>query len=198
MGGWSLTRLRWEGLRLYRRHGWPLPLVVVMAVLTLIIGWQGGLRFREGNTLASQQARGASRPPQPPVEQHSADSLQQFYQSLPAEDKRFAFLKSILLAAERHRVLPPSADYKLQREPHTQLVRYQLTLPVAGRWGDMQAFLKAVLATHRSAVIDGLSLKRDSGDAERIEGRLRISVLMVRTERETTQNAGNAKSREGM
>lgn len=197
MGGWSLIRLRWEGLRLYRRYGWPLPVVVLTAVLAVIIGWQGGLRSREGNALAAELAHGASRPLQRPVEQYSADSLQQFYQSLPAEGERFAFLKAILLAAEKHRVLPPSADYKLRREPHTRLVRYQLTLPVEGRWGDMQGFLKTVLSAHRSAVIDALSLKRDGGDAERIEGRLRISILMVRTERETAQRQGDRTSPEG-
>lgn len=182
MGGWSLTRLRWEALRLYQRHGWAMPVLLLMSLASGVFLLQAASASLNAIRIRAALSEAASRPAVRHVEKDSAESLDLFYRTLPSEATRFAFLKSVLVAAEQSRVLPASADYKMLREPHTRLVRYQISLPLEGRWGDLQGFMKTVLSDHRSAVVDVLSLKRDHGNVDRVEGKLQISVLMVRAD----------------
>lgn len=195
MGGWSLKRLRWEYLRLYRHHGWPLPAVVLGAALAAVLAGQGQILSMEARAIVGEQASAATRPTRQPLD-NSRASLQEFYAGLPAESERFAILKSILATAESHGVLPQSASYKFQREPHTSLVRYELTLPLTGRWSNLQGFLNAVLVGNRSVVIDALQLKREGTATEMVEGVLRISLLLARNEGGTTRQ-GRARELEG-
>lgn len=196
MGRWSLKRLRWEALRLYRHYGWPLPAAVSGTALAVVLAGQGQIRSVEARTIVGEQASVIARPTRQPLDNYSKASLQEFYTGLPAESERFAILKSILATAESRGVLPRSANYKFQREPHTSLVRYELTLPLVGRWSDLQGFLSAVLVNNRSAVIDALQLKREGTATEMVEGVLRISLLLARSEDGATKQ-GQAREPEG-
>lgn len=180
MGGWSLIRLRWEARRAYRRHGWPLPVFLLAVAVAATAGWRAFWNDHRVADELTARANEVMRPEQPPVEPLSSAGRDAFYAVLPSESQRFTVLKTILAAAEKHNVLPAEVDYKVQREPHTRLVRYAVSLPVDGRWTDVQAFLKSVLSGHRSAVVDVLKLHRDDADHPSIYGQVEISILMRR------------------
>jgi Pilus assembly protein, PilO len=180
MGRKALAFVHWEFLRLQRRWGWPLWLGIVLALATLWYGYQAW-RLGEESKHLSAFRNGALRvePPRPskPV---GENDLKSFYESLPFEEERFSLVKRVLLSAEKQGVLLQQVDYKLEAEAQTNVVRYQLTVPLKGDFPSIQAFLVDVLNGNRSVVIDSLSFKRESVERGDLEARVQFSILMVR------------------
>ncbi len=178
MGGITSGWLRWQFIRLHRRWGLAFWLAVILGGGTLLLGFLSWRLQAEAERLAAFR-NGVVRvdPPRPkaPVTERE---LQSYYSVLPHEEERFALVKRVLIAAERNGVLPQHADYKLETEPMTKVVRYQMSLPLKGDFARIQAFLVEVLNDNRSLAIDALNVKRESAERGDVEAQVQFSVLM--------------------
>lgn len=173
--GWA----RWQFVRLQRRWGWPLWLALLLATATLVLGvlsWQLAAEAKRLGAFRSGVAHAEPPRPKKPV---TENELKTYYAALPHEEERFSLVKRVLMAAEKHGVLPQQADYKLEPEPLTKVVRYQMSLPLKGDFGKIQSFLIEVLNDNRSLAIDSLNVKRESVERGDVEARVQFSVLMV-------------------
>ena len=142
--------LRWQVQRVNRRWGWPLwagfGLIAAVLVLTYLT-WQ---LETESNRLSAFRRGGAQAEVPRPKKPVTENELGAYYESLPHEEERFSLVKRVLMTAEKHGVLPHQADYKLEAEALTRVVRYQLSLPLKGDFGRMQAFRHSPPAGSRS------------------------------------------------
>lgn len=181
IGGWSTVSgwLRWHFNRLQRRWGWPLWLALSMAIAALslaLLSWQLDTEAKRLGAFRLGIVQAAPPRPSKPV---TENELKAYYAALPHEEERFVLVKRVLTAAEKHGVLPRQADYKLEPEALTKVVRYQMSLPLKGDFGKIQAFLIEVLNDNRSLAIDSLNVKRESVELGEVEARVQFSVLMA-------------------
>jgi hypothetical protein len=179
MGSIGLAWFRWQVLRLQRRWGWPLWFGLAVGVLAATLGYLAWQMDVEAKRLGAFRNGTARVEPPRPTKPVTESELKTYYAALPHEEERFALVKRVLLAAEKHGVLPQQADYKLEAEAQTKVVRYQMSLPLKGDFGKIQAFLVDVLNDNRSVAIDSLNVKRESVERGDVEARVQFSVLMV-------------------
>lgn len=173
--GW----LRWQFARLQRRWGWPLWAALAMLAAIAVLGslvWQ--LEAESKRLGAFRNGIVQPEPPRPRKPVTESD-LKSYYDMLPHEEERFTLVKRVLLAAEKHGVLPQHADYKLEGEAMTRVVRYQMSLPLKGDFSRIQAFLVDALNENRSLAIDSISLRRETVERSDVEARVQFSILMV-------------------
>lgn len=107
-----------------------------------------------------------------------AEQLAAFYAFFPQPATWPEWLGKINKAAVAKGVQLQSGEYKLERAAGAKLVRYQLTLPVQGSYGQVRAFIAEVLAQVPAAVLEEVSLKRERADSPQLEARIRFALFL--------------------
>ena len=173
--GWTIRR----GMVRLGRAGVIGMLLLLGALAILLLAIEPA--HQRLGTLADEQARlqaqMMSREPsreRPTVRGQLSD----FYAFFPATDSVPRALGTVHKAARRHDLTLEKGEYKLVREPNFPLLRYQVTLPVAGRYADIRGFVNRVLDSLPNAAVDQLILKRDDIGAGQIEARVRFSLYL--------------------
>ena len=179
MGRNPLTRLWWK-----ITHESPLDWLAWVALLLVVIaswflyeGWQlekENRRLLSTNDIVPAVAfRNSDR-------SGAESSVQDYYNVLPGEMDRFVLVKRLLLSAREKGLFPQRADYELEEESMTKVVRYRLSMPLRGNFSEIQAFLADVLNKNRSIAIDSINVKRESIEKPDVEVRVQFSILMAR------------------
>jgi Tfp pilus assembly protein PilO len=117
--------------------------------------------------------RGVERPPTAP------EQLATFYAFFPGPASTPDWLAKISAAATAHGLSLASGEYKISKAATPRLARYQITLPVQGTYPQIRAFVGAVLQDVPAAVVEEVSLKRESVSSPRIEARIRITLYIA-------------------
>jgi Tfp pilus assembly protein PilO len=112
------------------------------------------------------------RPPTAP------EQLANFYAFFPVASSTPEWLAKIHAAAAAKGLQLASGEYKVARGATERLARYQITLPVQGAYPQIRAFIGEVLQQVPAAVIDEVSLKRDSVESARLEARIRLTLYL--------------------
>jgi len=73
-----------------------------------------------------------------------------------------------------------SASYRSQ-STEGRIVRYELTLPLAGSYPQIRDFLKRALAEIPVMSVDQLTLRRESRDQAEVHAELRLTLHMVKS-----------------
>ncbi|BCM25648.1 type 4a pilus biogenesis protein PilO [Methyloradius palustris] len=103
-------------------------------------------------------------------------SINAFYKLLPAEDQAPKAFQQILVMANDQGVEPEKSEYQSARNPSAIFTRYQMTLPMHGRYLDIRKFVIQVLNTLPNVALSEISFKRDEANPEQVEARLRFSI----------------------
>ncbi|MFC3530797.1 GspMb/PilO family protein [Vogesella facilis] len=119
------------------------------------------LRYQHAHPVASPQLR-----------------LGQFYRSFPAQGEAELWLQKVYAAADAQQLLLPRGDYKLQPQPGSQLLRYEITLPLRGSYRQLRQFLTQVRQDNPALLLDDLRFKRDNIGQEQLEASLHLAMLM--------------------
>jgi Tfp pilus assembly protein PilO len=114
----------------------------------------------------------AERPPGAP------EQLATFYAFFPPAASTPEWLAKIHAAAAAKGLALASGEYKVSKAGSARLARYQVTLPVQGTYPQIRGFIGAVLAEVPAAVIDEVSLKRESVESAKLEARIRITLYL--------------------
>lgn len=109
---------------------------------------------------------------------NAAVQLETFYAFFPGATSTPEWLGRIHALAARAGLTLATGEYTVARASLTRLMRYEMTLPVEGTYPQVRGFLSAVLAEIPAAVVEEVSLKRESADAARIQARLRITLYL--------------------
>jgi hypothetical protein len=107
------------------------------------------------------------------------EQLATFYAFFPAAASTPDWLSLIHGAAAAQGLTLTSGEYKIARAGTPRLARYQITLPVQGAYPQIRGFIGAVLAEVPSAVVEEVTLKRESVESAKLEARIRIAVYIA-------------------
>jgi hypothetical protein len=118
----------------------------------------------------------AARAPASPEEQ-----MQAFYAYFPPLATLPDWLERIYGAAARRGLALEAGEYRLAPQPGSRLARYQVTLPVHGRYGQVRAFIAEVLAQVPPAALEEVSFRRESIGEDALHVRLRFTLYLQRS-----------------
>lgn len=105
-----------------------------------------------------------------------ARQLRAMDEFLPGRAELPAALETLHRAAADRGLALRTVEYKAARERDTDLALVQITLPVAGSYAQVRAWLGEVMDALPSAALDEFSLKRDAPGNPAVEGRVRFSL----------------------
>lgn len=108
----------------------------------------------------------------------AAEQLAAFYAHFPARESSPEWLGRIHAAAEAKGLQLNAGEYKLERRADSRLARYQITLPVQGSYAQIRSFVGEVLQAVPAAVLDDITLKRESVDSPQVEARIRLTLYL--------------------
>ena len=131
----------------------------------------------QNGALRQKAGRGAQAPGADP----SAEKVAKVYELLQKEESPTDWLAKMHGIGVATGVHLKSASYTTQRTEGL-IVRYEISLPLTGSYGQIRDFLKRSLAEIPVMSVDSLSLKRENGGSgQTIHADLRLTLHMVKS-----------------
>ena len=110
-----------------------------------------------------------------PKAAQSASGMDPLLSLLGEGDRVEQYVQQVFAIARATGIHLGAGEYRWMREAHADTDRYQMRLPVKGRYAEIRIFCEQVLAELPFASLDDFSLKRDNiGEAE-VEAQLQFS-----------------------
>lgn len=172
-------RLRWEIVRLLRRHG-PFPIVALLvSIAAVLIGSWGAWLHQRGYLIDQRLRVNASAPQRTPPESFESMSvrLETLRGQLPNRTEIPAVTQKIHRLADKHQIRLAQGEYRLSADTVAKLVRYQINLPVRGEASRIQGFVIAALNDIRPLALEGLSFKREKGQSANADAQIQFVLL---------------------
>jgi hypothetical protein len=109
-----------------------------------------------------------------------AQRSERFYGGLPATTEVTQYVDRIYAAAAAEKLSLMHGEYTGADLPTAGLVRYKITLPLKGSYGQVRRFIAESLKTVPGLALDDVTLQRPNiGDAQ-VEARVQLSLFMAR------------------
>lgn len=107
-----------------------------------------------------------------------AGQLAEFYGVFPAERNSPQWLGRLAVLAEKHGLTLNEGEYKATRDKVGRLTRFQMTLPVRGRYSQIRRFLSALPAETPVIALENVQFaRRDIGDST-VEAQIRLALYL--------------------
>lgn len=117
--------------------------------------------------------------PQPVVSaQTTAQEISKFYKIFPAGASLPKWLNLIDETALKQHLILNRGDYKLTQTKQGQLSRYEIELPVIGKYTQIRQFIADVLQKLPALALSDLQIKRENSLSPTVEARL-VFVLFL-------------------
>jgi Tfp pilus assembly protein PilO len=117
--------------------------------------------------------------PEPQSIQTSLQEVNEFYKRFPTGASLPKWLNLIdQIAIKQHLVLN-RADYKFSQTKQGQLLRYEIVLPVMGKYPEVHQFVVKVLQEIPALALSDLQIKRENSLSPTVEARL-VFVLFLK------------------
>lgn len=108
----------------------------------------------------------------------SDQALQVFYDFFPRIDSSPFWIRELVRLAKKQKVELSSSEYRLVNEKDARLARYEMILPVKGRYPEIRAFIADALEAIPAMAISAIAIKRESVSSDRLEMRLEINLYL--------------------
>lgn len=105
-------------------------------------------------------------------------ALQIFYDFFPRIDSSPFWVRELVRIAKKNGVEMNSSDYRLVQENDARLARYEMILPIRGRYPQIRSFIADSLQDIPSLAIAGMVIKRENVQTEQLDVRLEISLFL--------------------
>lgn len=176
-----MSAWRWQLGRWRRRLGWPGQAgaaLCLVALLFLAAGVPVRSRIAALDALiAAEQARAAQPAGAAPA---SPDArLAAFFDAFPPRASVGNWLEQIYSAGSAAALELDKADYKLAVDPASQLLRYEIDLPVQGNYVQIRRFAGDALTRVPTLALRDIQFRRDLIDSNEVEARIHF-VLYLR------------------
>lgn len=109
---------------------------------------------------------------------NSDQALQVFYDYFPRIDSSPFWIRELVQLAKKHGVDLSSSEYRLMNESDARLARYEMILPVKGRYPQIRAFMAEALVKVPAMAISAVALKRENITSDKLEVRLEINLYL--------------------
>ena len=104
------------------------------------------------------------------------EQLRTFHAFFPRANSAPRWLDTLYTLGRAYGLAMPSGEYRLERGGETALVRYHVTLPVAGSYTQIRQFIAHALKEMPAASLDDVQLRSDPDAQGRVQARLRFSL----------------------
>lgn len=105
-------------------------------------------------------------------------ALQAFYDFFPRIDSSPFWIRELVRIAKKQGVELSSSDYRLVNDNDARLARYEMILPVKGKYPQIRAFMADALETVPAMAVSAIAIKRENVTSERLEVRLEINLYL--------------------
>ncbi|MBY0474347.1 MAG: hypothetical protein K2Q13_04690 [Nitrosomonas sp.] len=105
-------------------------------------------------------------------------ALQVFYDFFPRVDSSPFWIRELVRVAKKQGVELTSSEYRLINDNDARLARYEMVLPVKGKYSQIRAFIAEALETVPAMAISAIAIKRESTASDKLEVRLEINLYM--------------------
>lgn len=178
-----LPLLRWQINRLgaLGKIGMGLLVVTVIYFFSAVLPQDSALqKLKErAETLQVQaNAKQTSGDADTGKKMSSDQALQVFYDFFPSIDSSPFWIRELVRLAKKQKVELSSSEYRLVNEKDARLARYEMILPVKGRYPEIRAFIADALEAVPAMAISAIAIKRESVSSDRLEMRLEINLYL--------------------
>jgi hypothetical protein len=105
-----------------------------------------------------------------------ADQLERFQRRLPPFSDAPAMVLKLHAIAAANGVMLETGEYQLVKDRASDIVRYQITLPIRASYRQVRLFLAQLMDEITAVSLDEISIRRDSIDARAAETRVRLTA----------------------
>ena len=105
-------------------------------------------------------------------------ALQKFYEFFPRFDSSPFWIRELVRVAQKQGLEINSGDFRLTFERDWRLSRYDIIMPVRGRYAQIRAFMADALEAVPAMAITGFSVKRDNIQSAQLEVRFEMSLYL--------------------
>jgi hypothetical protein len=178
-----MLQLRWQANRLGAAGKTGLGLMVVSMIyfFSALLPQESDLqKLKERAETLRMQEQAQQNPGETDGgKKLSADqALQVFYDFFPRIDSSPFWIRELVQLAKKHGVELNSSEYRLVNENDARLARYEMILPVKGRYPQIRAFMSAALEAVPAMAISAIAMKRENITSDRLEVRLEINLYL--------------------
>ncbi|OHC67888.1 MAG: hypothetical protein A3H93_16185 [Rhodocyclales bacterium RIFCSPLOWO2_02_FULL_63_24] len=178
-----LKRTHWQ----LRRTPLPVALATLLGLVLLAGAVIGERRVlaplaatvtdirHETQTLRSQ----AARRHQAEAGSDPAAQLGEFYGFFPAEASVPETLERIYAAAAQQNLMLEHGDYRLAPDTEARLQRYDVVLPVKGRYGAIRRFVAQVLEDNPNLALTAISFSRQTASDIGVDAQLQLTIFLA-------------------
>lgn len=176
------SRLHWQVARLGNTGKIGIGLFVVAGIFFLAAVSPQGTELQK----LQERAEILQSKPQQAVNEASAESrklsgdqaLQIFYEFFPRIDSSPFWIRELVRIARQQGVEINSSDFRLSIEKGERLSRYEMILPIRGRYPQVRAFMADALEVVPAMAIVGIAFKRENIQSAQIEVRLEMNLYL--------------------
>jgi len=116
------------------------------------------------------------------VPQHTtAQELEAFYAMFPSASSLPKWLGFIDKTAAKQHLVLNRGDYKLLQTQQGRLMRYEIILPVAGKYTQIRHFIASILHQLPALALSDIQIKRENALSPTVEARL-VFVLFLQSD----------------
>jgi len=177
-----LLQIRWEAVRLgtIGKIGLGLLIMAVVLLIAAILPQDTTLQTLKtrAETLQTQPLSTSQKTSRPTQKIGDDQALQIFYEFFPQIDSSPFWIRELARIAKKQRVEINSSDYRLVLEKGARLARYEMILPVRGRYPQIRAFIADALQAVPAMAITGMVIKRENVKTEQLDVRLEINLYL--------------------
>lgn len=176
----TLLRARWQMLRLGTAGKIGIGLFAFSAVFFLAAVLPRREESRELMDKAkAMQVRLRTAPVSAPGGKPQGEqALQIFYAFFPRLDSSPLWIKELVQVAEQSEVQISGSEYRMVREKDWKLARYEIVLPIRGRYPQLRAFIADALRAVPAMALVDIAIKRENVGSELLEARLRFYLYL--------------------
>ena len=175
-----MLQVRWQTARLGNAGKIGIGLLVVAIIFFLLAVLPQEAKLDELKQLVENI--------QIPVNQLSSDestrkiggdqALQIYYDFFPRIDSSPFWIRELVKIAKKQGVEINSSDYRLVHEQGVRLARYEMILPIRGRYKQIRAFMAEALEAIPAMAVTGMVIKREHVQTEQLDVRLEIDLYL--------------------
>jgi hypothetical protein len=178
-----LPQLRWQVGRLGVIGKIGLGLLVVSSIyfFSVVVPQESDLRKlkERAETLQTQAlSKQTSGDAESGIKMSGDQALQAFYDFFPRVDSSPFWIRELVRIAQKHGVELSSSEYRLVNDNDARLARYEMILPVKGKYSQVRAFMATALEAVPAMAISAIAIKRENVTSEKLEVRLEVNLYL--------------------
>ena len=171
---WWSEQLGWAGMAAI-----ALLLYALLAYAIAMLPSQQQLSQLEQEIMDEQTHTQTQQAQAKAVEESESSRQARLYGDFPQQRDLSKRLNRLYAAARDSNLTLQRGDYKLKRDSNSQFLRYEIELPVQGRYPAIQGFAYRALKEIPTLALDEISFKREAANAALVQAKLHFTLYLL-------------------